>query len=417
MTNRCQIAIVGAGPYGLSLAAQLGARGADFQIFGEPMSFWQANMPKGMHLKSDGFASNLYDPAGAFTLGSFCAETGIPYHDTRFPVSLDTFVRYGLAFQERFAPQLRRQNVTKVSKLPDGFSLELENEETVKARQVVIGVGVREFKHIPSPLDTLPSEFVSHSCQHSDLQNFANRDVAVIGAGASATDLAALLHESGANVNLICRDQVIRFNSEGTVEARSLWRKLRHPKSGIGPGLRTRFYCDAPWAFHHFPERLRLLIVSRTLGPASAAHIKERVVGRVSLLPAHILERADVRQGRVHLTLRDANGSTRNLVIEHVIAATGYRVDVKRLTFLSPEIQSHLAAVDGTPVLSAAMESSVPGLYFIGPATANSFGPVMRFAFGAGFAAPHMAKMLVRSPLFARQPRASGSLASSHATG
>jgi hypothetical protein len=84
-------------------------------------------------------------------------------------------------------------------------------------------------------------------------------------------------------------------------------------------------------------------------------------------------------------------------VADHIISATGYKVDVRRLDFLAPQILSQLKTIENTPILSASMESSVPGLYFMGVASANSFGPVMRFAFGAKFAAPHLAKVLTRS--------------------
>ena len=65
--NNCQLAIVGAGPYGLSIAAHLRERGVNFRIFGTPMRTWREQMPRGMLLKSDGFASNLSDPQPVLT--------------------------------------------------------------------------------------------------------------------------------------------------------------------------------------------------------------------------------------------------------------------------------------------------------------------------------------------------------------
>jgi hypothetical protein len=89
-------------------------------------------------------------------------------------------------------------------------------------------------------------------------------------------------------------------------------------------------------------------------------------------------------------------------VADHVIAATGYKVDLERLTFLSSEIRSQLKSVANTPVLSSNYESSLPGLYFVGVAAANSFGPVMRFAFGADFAARTVTRALLKT--LSRQP-------------
>src|SRR5271169_6945356 len=127
-------AIIGAGPYGLSIAAHFRRQGIPFRIFGRPMDSWLAHMPKGMMLKSDGFASNIYDQENAFTLGQFCAEQGIEYADTGVPVRLETFAAYGLAFRDRMVPELEDKLVTSVDRLPGGFLLQLDDGETVQAR-------------------------------------------------------------------------------------------------------------------------------------------------------------------------------------------------------------------------------------------------------------------------------------------
>src|SRR5580693_2316182 len=111
-----EAAIIGAGPYGLSIAAHFRGRGIPFRIFGRPMDSWLSHMPKGMMLKSDGFASNIYDPAKEFTLGRFCAERGIPFADSGIPVDLDTFAAYGLAFKERMVPELEDRLVSRVER-------------------------------------------------------------------------------------------------------------------------------------------------------------------------------------------------------------------------------------------------------------------------------------------------------------
>ena len=393
MKTECDVAIVGAGPYGLSLAAHLNDRKADVQIFGEPMQFWRDHMPKGMQLKSDGFASNLYDPKGSYSLRHYCQEHGLNYRDTTLPVELDTFVKYGIAFKTHFVPQLRSNYVMNIDKTSNGFSLRLDNDDAITARRVVVAAGIRDFRHIPSSLKALSSQYVTHSSEHHELTSFRNRDVVVLGAGASATDIAAFLQDNGARVQLVARGQLIHFHSVGDVE-RSILQKLRHPNSGIGPGLRARFYCDAPGLFHYLPETLRLQIVRRTLGPAGGWFMKDRVIGRIPLLVGSSLEDAEVKQDRVHLTIRGADGELQELLADHVIAATGYELDLQRFEFLAGEIRSGLKAVDGTPILSSSMKSSIPGLYFMGAIAANSFGPVMRFAFGARFAAARIDRAL-----------------------
>src|ERR1700683_2015997 len=97
---QCDVAIIGAGPYGLSVAAHLRATGVDFRVFGPAIQTWLNHMPKGMRMKSEGFASSLYDPKSQLTLGKFCQAKGIPYQDVGLPVPLETFCSYGLEFQQ-----------------------------------------------------------------------------------------------------------------------------------------------------------------------------------------------------------------------------------------------------------------------------------------------------------------------------
>jgi thioredoxin reductase len=390
-------AIIGAGPYGLSIAAHLRHNGIPFRIFGRPMDSWRAHMPKGMCLKSDGFASNIYDGDGDFTLQRFCAEKGIEYSDAGLPVTLDTFTAYGLAFKERKLPELEDKLVVSLNRLPDGFSLEIDDGEIVKARRVVIAVGITHFEYVPPDLANLPLEFLSHSYRHYDLEQFKGRSVVVLGGGSSATDLAGLLYDGGVDVQLVTRRTELKFHGKPETGKRSLMARIRRPQSGIGPGWRLRFLADAPSAFHYLPEGLRLEAVRRILGPSGGWFTKEKVIGRVPLVLGCETKKAEVRDGKVHLTVRSADGTEKTIVTDHIVAATGYRVDLNRLKFVSSEVRSQIKLVGGMPKLSTSFESSLPGLYFAGLAAANSFGPVMRFAFGAGYAARTIARGLVKS--------------------
>jgi len=390
------VTIIGAGPYGLSIAAHLKPRGLKFRIFGNPMHTWRTKMPRGMHLKSEGFASCLYDPDSGFTLADYCKQEGIPYADLGSPVPLDVFISYGMEFQKRFVPDLEDRLVVSVRRAPVGFLVTLEDGEVIATRKVVTAVGLSHFEYVPPILSDLSEEFVTHSSRHSKLDHFRGREITVLGAGASALDLAALLIQAGAFVQLIARAHVIQFHDRGRVP-RPLLDKLRHPTTGLGPGWRSLLCTSLPWAFRYLPERFRLSFVRRHLGPAPTWFVKDQVVGRV---PFHLgvnITQARVQDGRVHLQLTDSTGARRTLVSDHVIAATGYHVDLRRLTFLDSDIQARLRSVDQTPVLSPNFESSVPGLYFVGTAAAHTFGPLLRFAFGAGFTAKRLSKHLARS--------------------
>ena len=387
------IAIVGAGPYGLSVAANLRARQTEFRIFGPPMHTWRAQMPAGMLLKSEGFASNLSDPQRLLTLRRYCAENDLEYGDLGVPVRLDTFTDYGLAFQKRFVPELEETEVVGLDQDDSGFRLSLSHGETVRAARVVLAVGTTYFGHVPPALGQLPEGLMSHSSHHCDLGGFRGRDVTVVGAGQSALETAALLHEHGAQVRVLVRGPAVRWNPE-IVLHRPLRQRIRYPGSGLGYGLRSFFYANAPGLFHYLPERRRVHAVKTVLGPAGAWWLRDRVVDRVPLLLGHQVRQAEAHEDQVRVQVDGPDGRQVSLHTDYVVAATGYRVDVDRIPFLSDGLRSALRRSGPVPALSRDLESPVPGLYVVGLASAKSFGPVMRFVHGAGFTARHLTNVL-----------------------
>lgn len=394
MSAAVEVVIVGAGPYGLSLAAHLEARGVSSRIFGPAMEVWREHMPKGMLLKSDGFASNLSDPARSFTLKHFCESRGIPYDDTRLPVAIETFVDYALAFQEKLVPQLDTRKVESIGREAGQYAVRLEGGECATARRVVLAVGVSHFSYVPPVLAGLPAELLSHSSAHHDCSIFRGRKVTVIGGGASAIDLAALMHESGVDVSIVARAPSIRFHNMPAPGGRSVWQRMRNPSSGLGPGWKSRFYTDAPGIFRYFPEDLRLGIVKRHLGPAPGWPMKKRIQGKVPMFLGASIAQAQAFNGGVRLTLASKDGKVQEHDAEHVVAATGYRPDIRRLSFLGEAIQGQVRTVGNAPVLSADFQSSMPGLYFVGVAAANNFGPMMRFAYGSDYTANRLSRHL-----------------------
>lgn len=395
MSSPVEVIVVGAGPYGLSIAAHLQAQGTSSRIFGSPMEVWREHMPAGMLLKSDGFASNLSDPASSFPLKTFCRERGIRYDDTRIPVAIETFIDYALAFQQRFVPHLDTRRVAGIDHHPNHFSVRLEDGEAFTARRVVLAVGISHFSYVPPVLASLPPDRLSHSSAHHDLSAFQGKKVTVVGAGASAIDLAALMHESGAEVSIVARAEAIRFHN-APAASRSLWQKMRNPSSGLGPGWKSRFYTDAAGLFRFFPQQQRMRIVRQHLGPAPGWPMKARVMGKIPMLLGKEIIGAEVLNGGVRLTLAARDGSREEHYAEHVVAATGYQPDIHRLSFLGESMRNRLKTVAEAPVLSTNFESSVPGLYFIGIAAANNFGPMMRFAYGSDYTARRLAAHLAK---------------------
>jgi len=401
MKHSSPVVIIGAGPYGLSIAAHLRSANIDFRIFGTPMHTWLHRMPDGMLLKSDGFASNLSDPDSLFTLRHFCELTGTPYDHTRIPVSLDTFRAYGLEFQKRMVPGLEDKQVVALRGAPDGYEIELDDGSLLTSRNVVVAVGITHFRYIPPVLAGAPDGLVSHASAHRNLERFRGGEVTVVGGGASAIDLSTLLHEAGALVTLVAR-RPVRINDPPAPGERSWRERFWRPSSTIGPGWSSRLYANAPGGVHRLPRSVREQIDAKQIASPSAGWpMKARFAGRVAALEGYTVRGVHFGGGRVALRL---NGSkdARNHETAHVIAATGYRVDLRRLPFLADDLRSRIRCGAHGPALSADFESSLPGLYFVGVAAMASFGPVMRFACGAEWSARRLTRRIVRESSRAR---------------
>ena len=383
--------IIGAGPYGLSIAAHLSKSSLTFRIFGSPMESWRSHMPKGMLLKSEGFASSLYDPDSSFTLRHYCEEMNLPQYDLGNPVPLEVFTAYGLEFQKRLVPTLEQTDITSVSRTSEGFELETAEGQTVQAQTVIVATGITYFSYMPPFLVDLPASHVSHSSQHHDLSSFRGKTVVVLGAGASAVDIAAILHEEGAQVQLVARRKGIAFHTK-TKEPRPLHRRLRYPRSGLGIEWSSRLCTDAPLLFHIMPQKFRFRFVRDHLGPAPGWFVRDKVVGKFPLHVGCNVQSASIEDGKVHLKIVEKDGSNSELIVDHLISATGYQIAISRMGFLDEALRRLIHKVEDTPVLSRHFETSVPGLYMVGLASANSFGPLTRFAYGARFTAKHISK-------------------------
>jgi hypothetical protein len=385
------VVVIGAGPYGLSIAAHLRSHGVDFRIFGTPMHRWRAHMPKGMFLKSEGCASNLFDPAGRHTLREYCIGEGLPYSQYGAPVSLEAFTQYGLSFQRRLVPTVENVMVTGLGRSATTFELRLASGERLRANKVVVATGMSHTAYIPTALRQLPTELLSHSGSHHELSGFKGRDVTVIGGGQSALETAALLREAGAEVRLLVRQPSICWNG-APKRRRSLRERMRRPMSNLGPGLGPWLYSNAQMLFCYLPSQLRIARAQNALGPAGAWWLRDRVVGRLPIMLGHLIRGAETHGERVLLHLQAADGNLHHLTTDHVIAATGYRFALRSLPFFSERLLSQLRSIQQTPILSPNFESSLPGLYFTGLASVTQFGPAMRFLHGADFTARRVSR-------------------------
>jgi len=406
MKQSCDVAIIGAGPYGLSVAAHLGASGVNYRIFGKPLGTWASHMPKNMTLKSEGFASNLSDPTSDFTMKAWSGRKGLAYEDQGLPIGLDTFLDYGAAFRRRFVPRLEDVQVTDLARKEDGFVLTLDTGETFEARNVVMAIGVTWFAHTPPILAALPRDMISHSYDHRDTGRFKGCEVAVIGTGSSAIDLAHQLQESGASPHIVGRADHIQYNATPDPDREKLLYRLQNPPSTIGRGWRSYFCAEAPLLFYRMPKPLKARAIRSHMHPAAGWFMREQVEGRVPTTLGRTPVAAWTKDGRAVLTLADRAGTRTTRTFDHVIAATGYRVNLERVPFLSQSLRSQIALTGSSPVVSDNFETSVPGLYATGLSAMEMFGPLMRFMVGAEFAAPRVAAHVERKIGMPKRQRA-----------
>ena len=399
--NVIDTVIIGAGPYGLSLAAHLDAMGADFRIFGAPLNSWRHHMPQGMLLKSDGFASNLASPDPNSTLKAWSVVHGRAYDDTMVPVTLQNFLDYSAWFQQRYVPMLEDAQVVSLSRDGDHFTLWLDDGEMLKAARVVLAVGISWFKKMPKELNGLAPELASHSYDNHDMTRFAGKKLLVLGAGASAVDIAVLAQEAGADVSLVTRAAEIRYHAMPDPDAVSWMTAITHPSSGIGPGWRSFMCSRVPGLFRRMPKPLRLRATERHLGPAPGWFMRGKLTAKVHY--RHKIENVRPYHDGLLLTSRGEGGDTVQIVADHLIAATGFRPDLTRLPFLESSLRDKISHVWHTPNLSDHFETSVPGLHAVGPMAANAFGPLMRFMVGAEYSSPRLASHLVRTASKARK--------------
>jgi FAD-dependent urate hydroxylase len=375
----CDVAIIGAGPFGLSAASHLQKiKGLDLRVFGRPMSFWQCHMPPKMLLRSRWDATHIADPGNRLSLDGYRNFNG--NHALKDPLCVTDFIKYGNWFHQQAKIQADRRNVTNIDKENDRFQVTLEDGERFQAGRVVVATGIQYFARRPQEFQTLPQCLVSHSSELRDYERFREKDVIVVGAGQSALEAAAFLHEAGANVQMLIRKGITqwrkpRFKWLGKGE----WMRIFYGRGDVGPAGAS-LIIQYPHLFRQFPRKYQLEWDRRAIQPAFSYRHVPPMNGTQIHTSRFAVEAREERE-RVRLRLNDGS----DCLVDHVVIATGYQVDVRRYPFLSPKLLQHLDVVDGFPRVDHGFESSVPGLHFAGATAARSFGPLVRFVAGTPF--------------------------------
>ena len=284
-------------------------------------------MPVGMRLKSEPYASVISAPNPGYDVAAYAKQNGIPYINRLGPLSVEGFTDYGDWFTKQLVPGVTDITVTGVQAVSGGFEVAFADADPVTARQVVVASGVLPFATIPRELSGLPSGLVTHTAEHRHLDKFSGRKVAVIGAGQSALETAALLREQGTDVRIIARTPALHFTEPNPAEL-GPFGHIKRPVTNLCEGWHCAFWYT-PAAFRRLPEGMRITKARTVLGPSGAWWLRKRVEGVVDMLTGHQVRKAVLDGSGVQLLVEGPEQSV--LTVDHVIAGTGFRIDLARL--------------------------------------------------------------------------------------
>jgi thioredoxin reductase len=383
--ERLDVAVVGAGPYGLSVAAHLAPRGR-VRVFGRPMQTWRELMPRDMLLRSDWDHTNLSAPDDRGTIGQWVRETGETKTE---PIPLEMFLRYADWFAAKFVPDIDGSSIERISSQDGGFSLVTDDGRVAQARNVILAVGVTPFAFVPEVFRHLGPEHASVAVSTTAEDSRTGTRVIVVGGGQNALEAALGAHRAGAaRVDVLVRSRVKWFAAHEPNSQRGrmppwLYRTA-YPIVGFGPPPLNRLVLH-PRLFARLPEAVRERLRRRMLRSGGSPWLRDQLEGHVTFHEGASIARVQARGRTVDVELADG----RTMEADHLILACGYRFDLSRISALTPELRSRVeqSPRTGWPVLTDGARTTCPGLYFAGYPTEGRFGPLVRFVEGTRFAA------------------------------
>jgi FAD-dependent urate hydroxylase len=389
MTERLDIAVIGAGPYGLSVAAHLAGR--NVRTFGAPMETWRTRMPPYMFLRSDWEETSLAAPGNLGSIDRWARVTG---EEREEPIPLQKFLRYAEWFRQTFAPEGDPSDVVALEREGGGYRLTTAAGAELAARQVVVAVGAVPFAYAPPPLGAAVGDRVAFATSLQDYEPYRGRRVVVVGGGQGGLESASLAARAGADVELVVRSSLHWFADREPHKPRGrlhqrLYR-IAYPVVGYGPPPLNRLALH-PDAFAALPQSARRRVAARILRAGGSPWLREEVEREVHVTEGVAVEGIE-QNGGVQLRLSD--GTVREA--DTVILAAGFRFSLQRLGFLSEALRKRSVLDEGRPALDRWFRSTERGVLFVGFAAEHRFGPVARFIPGTRFTANRVRESLER---------------------
>jgi FAD-dependent urate hydroxylase len=389
MTERLDIAVIGAGPYGLSVAAHL--IGRNVRTFGAPMETWRTRMPPYMFLRSDWQETSLSAPGN---LGSIDRWARVSGEEREEPIPLQKFLRYAEWFRRTFVPEGDPADIAGLERDGGGYRVTTAAGDELAARQVVVAVGAVPFAYAPPKLAQAVGGRVAFATSLQDYEPYRGRRVVVVGGGQGGLESASLAVQAGAEVELVVRSSLRWFADREPHKRRGrlhqrLYR-IAYPVVGYGPPPLNRLALH-PDVFAALPKAARRRLAARILRAGGSPWLRDEVEREVQVTEGVGVDGIE-QDGAVRLRLSD--GTVREA--DAVILAAGFRFSLQRLGFLSGEIRRRIALDDRRPVLDRWFRSTERGLLFVGFAAEHRFGPVARFIPGTRFTANRVRESLER---------------------
>jgi cation diffusion facilitator CzcD-associated flavoprotein CzcO len=360
--------IIGAGPFGLAMAARARHLGIDHLVVGEPMQFWHAHMPDGMYLRSE--CDWHLDPQAVDTIEAFLGTRQLTTADAT-PLSRDLYLQYARWFQARQQIDPLPVFVERLDSGDGGrrFRATLAGGGAIDADNVLLALGFAPFKHVPDDLArVLPADRLQHTCDYVDFSDIRDRRCLIVGGRQSAFEWAALMCEAGAAaVHVSHRHDTPAFVPsdwswvdplvERLVDEPGWYPRLSQAEKD---GLSRRLWAEG---------RLKL-------EPWLAPRVHRPMV---SLWP-NTRVTACVESGPVFVVTLDGADGPRAIEIDRIVLATGYKVDVARVPLLAHgNLLARLQTSDGFPLLDGHLQSNIPGLFMTSMLAVRDFGPFLAF--------------------------------------